>query len=347
MKHHTSTNSRCLLRAINTPYRQVLRQERDPVAVHRQSFPKPGELYVYLSSAVSRRGLDPFPIHRQSFEEILPSLTQCLQEQALSHHKRHGNSAPLSVRSTEQSVLQSRPASMSLESSQHPSPQFCGPNNTPIQSQTLASPGLHVCDLSLTTTSCSPSPRVITDNLTSGAQESPKSRLPVVPIEHQLIPDAGSSTPTDNSTLNHPQITASQYSARRIEHKICGLDQVMHWYDSRGCEPLLAPPPCESLECGDLYIHQSLSTPTTRQMWIWSAQQAWEDAQETQVHPLLPMHRLWFSTTGEPCWVTQKTISTYKGRLKVSGKFKLDQSGQSQKLFVPVLASKTLHAIDA
>ncbi|KAG1786746.1 uncharacterized protein HD556DRAFT_1449405 [Suillus plorans] len=321
------------------PYQQ-------PVAVHCQSFPKPGELYVYLSSAVSRRGLDPFPIHHQSFEEILPSLTQCLQKQALSHHKRHGNSAPLSVRSTEQSMLQSRPASMNPDSSQHPSPQFCGPNNTPIQSQTLASPGFHVCNLSLTMTSCSLSPRVITDNLASGAQESPKSRLPVVPIEHQLIPDAGLSTSTDNSTFNHPQSTASQYSACRIEHKICGLDQVMHWYDSRSCEPLLAPPPCESLECGDLYIHQSLSTPTTHQMWIWSAQQAWEDAQENQVHPLLPMHRLWFSATGEPRWVTQKTISMYKGHLKVSGKLKLNQSGQSLKLFVPVLVSKTLRAIN-
>ncbi|KAG2747837.1 hypothetical protein P692DRAFT_20688065, partial [Suillus brevipes Sb2] len=102
----------------------------------------------------------------------------------------------------------------------------------------------------------------------------------------------------------------------RMEHKIRGLDQIMHWFDSRGCEPLLVPLPYESLECGDLYIHQSFSTPNTRQIWIWSAQGSWEAAQENQGHPLLPMHRLWFGTTGEPRWVTQKTISTYKGRLK-------------------------------
>ncbi|KIK38452.1 hypothetical protein CY34DRAFT_15038 [Suillus luteus UH-Slu-Lm8-n1] len=331
MKHHTNTNSRRLLRAINAPYRQVLRLERDPVAVHRQSFPKPGEVYVYVGSAVSRRGLDPFPIHRQSFEEILPTLTHCLHEQALSHHKRLGHAAPLSVRSTKQPVLHSRPASIIPDFSQHQSPQFCGPNSTPIQSQTLTSPASHLSRLSLSPTSCSPSPRVLTDIVASGAQEMPESHVSAVPIEHRVIPDVSGAalpTPTENSTLNHPQSTASKYRARRIEHKIRGLDQIMHWYDSRGCEPLLAPPPCESLECGDLYIHQSLSTPTSRQMWIWSGQQGWQDAQEYQAHPLLPMHRLWFSATGEPRWVTQKTISTYKGRFKV-------------------LALKTPRAIDA
>ncbi|KAG2145605.1 hypothetical protein BD769DRAFT_1660690 [Suillus cothurnatus] len=160
----------------------------------------------------------------------------------------------------------------------------------------------------------------IEKTLSPSQLESPEPHYPVVPIEDRLVPSAGSSTtPTDNSTLGHPQNNASQHSAHRMEHKICGLDQIMHWFDSRGCEPLLAPPPlCESLECGDLYIHQSLSTPNTRQMWIWSAQGSWEDVQENQVHPLLPMHHLWFGTTGEPHWVTQKTISTYKGHFKVS-----------------------------
>ncbi|KAG2140878.1 hypothetical protein BD769DRAFT_1662806 [Suillus cothurnatus] len=327
MKHQTHTSSHRLLRAINAPYRQILRQERDPVAIHRQSFPKPGELHVYLSSAVSGRGLDPFPIHRQSFEEILPSLTQCLQEQALSRRQRLRNTQLLSISSTEQSIGKSYPPLMSLDFSQRQSPQFCSPDNTQIQSQTLTSPGSQVCGISSTSASRSSSPRVIPDNPASAAQQPPESHFPVVPIEHSLIPGAGSSTPINNSTLSHPQGSASQYSVRRIEHKIRGLDQVMHWYDSRGCEPMLSPPPCESLECGDLYIHQTLSTPTTRQMWIWSAQQGWEDAEENQVHPLLPMHRLWFGATGEPRWVTQKTISTYKGRLKVSASRTLPAMG--------------------
>ncbi|KAG1848459.1 hypothetical protein F4604DRAFT_1935408 [Suillus subluteus] len=295
------------------PYRQVLQQERDLVAVHRQSFPKPGEPHVYLSSAVSRRGVD-------SFEEVLPSLTQCLKKQALSHCQRLVNVDLLSIGSPEEPISLDLRSMMSSDASQRQPPQFCGPNDhdTPIQSQSLASPESHTCGLS--STSRSPSPLGNPDNLTSPAQQlkPPEPHVPVVPIEYRLIPDAWSSMPADNSTLSYPQSSGSQHSARRMEHKIRGLNQIMHWFDSRGCEPLLAPPPCESLECGDLYIHQSLSTPNTRQIWIWTAQESWEDAQENQTHPLLPMHRLWFGATGEPRWVTQKTISTYKGHLKVS-----------------------------
>ncbi|KAG1905089.1 uncharacterized protein F5891DRAFT_1183794 [Suillus fuscotomentosus] len=291
-----------------------------PVAVHRQSFPKPGEPHVYLSSDVFRRGVDPFPIHRQSFEEVLPSLTECLEKQALSRRQRLVNVNSLSVGSPEEPISLDLRNVMIPDASQRQSPQSCGQNDLdiPIQSQTLASPGSQACDLSLR--SRSPFPRGNPDNLTSPARllESPESHVPVVPTEYRLIPGVPSSTSASNSTLNHPQSNASQHRVRRLEHKIRGLDQMMHWFDSRGCEPLLAPPPCESLECGDLYIHQSLSTSNTRQIWIWSAQESWEDAQEHQAHPLLPMHRLWFGATGEPRWVTQKTISTYKGRLKVS-----------------------------
>ncbi|KAG2094664.1 uncharacterized protein F5147DRAFT_778971 [Suillus discolor] len=308
MKHHTRTDSRCLLRAINAPYRQVLRQEHNPVAVHHQSFPKPGEPHVYLSSAVSRRGVD-------SFEEVLPYLTQCLQKQAMSRRQRPVNLDPLFVRFPKESMSLDRRGLINPDASRHQCPQMCSPNDTPIQSQSLTSPVSHACGLS--STSHSPSPQGNADNLTPPAQqlESPEPHFPVVPIEHQLIPGAGLSIPTDNPTLSCLQGNDSQHSARCMEHKICGLDQIMHWFDSRGCEPLLAPPPCESLECGDLYIHQSLSTLNTRQIWIWSAQGSWEAAQENQAHPLLPMHRLWFGVTGEPRWVTQKTISMYKGQV--------------------------------
>ncbi|KAG1830673.1 hypothetical protein DFJ58DRAFT_736921 [Suillus subalutaceus] len=255
MKHHTHTSSRCILRAINAPYRQALQYERDPVPVHRQSFPKPGEPHACLSSVVSRRGLDPFPIHRQSFEEMLPSLTQCLQEQALSHRRRFGNTKLLSVRSPEDFMsfdLQSHPPSMSPDVSECQSSQICDPNNTPIHSQTLDSPGLNACGPSPTSVSRSLSPRVIPDELAYAAQESSEPHSPALQIEYRLIPGAGSSTPTDDATLSHPQTSTSQYSACRVEHKIRGLDQVMHWFYSRGCEPLLTPPPYESLEYVDM-----------------------------------------------------------------------------------------------
>jgi len=238
-----------------------------------------------------------------------------------------------------QSLASSEPASPKpaspgshtcLSSTSHSPSPLGNPDNlaSPAQQLKPASPESpcprsHTCGLS--STSRSPSPLGNPDNLTSSAQQikPPEPHIPVVPIEYRLIPGAWSSTPVDNSALNHPQSNASQHSTHRMEHKIRGLDQIMHWFDSRGCEPLLAPPPCESLECGDLYIHQSLSAPNTCQIWIWSAKESWEDAQENQAHPLLPMHRLWFGATREPRWVTQKTISTYKGCLKVSGKLKV------------------------
>ncbi|KAG1850777.1 hypothetical protein C8R48DRAFT_778123 [Suillus tomentosus] len=316
MKHHTHTTSRRLLRAISAPYRQVLRHECDAVPVHRQSFPKPGEPYVYLSSAVSTRGLDAYPIHRQSFEEILPSLTQCLQEQALSRRQRLGNAMLLSVRPPDhENDLQIRSPSISSDASQRQS-QCRSSNNTMVHLQTV---GSHSRTLSSTSISRSPSPQLISENFASAAQPEPESHFTIM-LNECLGPQARPSSPVNGSTSSHSPVatSTSQCNVRRVEHKIRGLNQVMHWFDSRGCEPLLSPPPCEPLECGDLYIHQSLSTPTARQMWIWSTQCGWEAVKENHVHPILPMHRLWLGVTGEPRWVTQKTISTYKGRLKVS-----------------------------
>jgi hypothetical protein len=324
--------------------------------VHRQSFPKLGEPHAYLTSAVSKRGVDvsgsyilvgkpirlhpqTTPIHRQSFEEILPTLKQLLQGQALSR-RSPPVAQQLSVRPEypAPSDHRSRSAFMSPHAS-HPSLPQCPDLNTtpahPDHAETLVSLPSHAISLASELMSRSPSPLVISHNLTSLAQLPPDSQLTSVPSGDPLVHSAGSSTPI-NSSLDHPQLEtrasnialrpahATPYSAahsiRRVEHKIRGLDQVVHWFDSHGCEPLLTPPPCEPLECGDLYIHQSLSAPTARQMWIWSAKRCWEDARENQVHPFLPMHRLWLGANGEPRWVTQKTVSTYKGRGKVSGR---------------------------
>ncbi|KAG2738631.1 hypothetical protein P692DRAFT_20851636 [Suillus brevipes Sb2] len=309
MKNQIHRYHRRRLRAVNAPYRQPLRHERDAVPVHRQSFPKPGESYVCLNSVVSTRGLDAYPIHRQSFEEILPSLTQCLQEEASSRRQRLGNSKLLFARSL----------SMNPDDSQQQSLQHRGLNISPVCPQTMTPLASHSRALSSISTSRSPSPRVIPESIASADHPEPQPHFTVVPSEC-LGDQARPSSPVNGLALDRSQVatTTSRCNVRRVEHKIRGLNQVMRWFDSCGCEMLLSPLPCEALECGDLYIHQSLSTPTTRQMWIWSAQRCWEVVKEHHVHPTLPMHRLWLGVTGEPRWVTQKTISTYKGRLKIT-----------------------------
>lgn len=213
---------------------------------------------------------------------------------------------------------------MNPDDSQQQSLQHGGSNISLVYPQKTASPASHSHALSLISTSRSPSPRVISESIASAAHPELQPHFTVVPSEC-LGAQARPSSPVNGLALDRSQVatSASRCNVRQVEHKFRGLNQLMHWFDSRGCEILLSPPPCDALECGDLYIHQSLSTPTTRQMWIWSAQQCWEVVKENHVHPTLPMHRLWIGVTGEPRWVTQKTISTYRGRLKISGKLRV------------------------
>jgi hypothetical protein len=134
---------------------------------------------------------------------------------------------------------------------------------------------------------------IMFNDLASATHLSLGSDLPSAHSEVPLVHGAGLFTLINDPALSHPQ-SGVTYSVHRVEHQIHGINQVMHLLDSHGCEPLLAPPPCELLECGDLYIHWSLSMPTTCQI-----QGSWEDVQENQVHPLLPMHHLWLGANKE------------------------------------------------
>jgi hypothetical protein len=280
----------------------------------------------------------------------LPSLTQCLQEEALSRHQQLGNAKLISIRPPDdEDDLQSRSPLMSPGGSQQQSPQHCSLNNTPVHPPPMASLASHSPILLSTSTSCSPSPRVIYENIASAAHTEPQPHFTVEPSEC-LGTQAGPSSPVNGLNLDHSWVATSttQCNVCRVEHKIHGLNQVMHWFDSHGCKPLLSPLPCEALECRDLYIHQSLSTPTIHQMWIWTAQRCWEVVKENHVHPILPMHCLWLGVTGEPCWVTQKMISTYKGCLKVSGKLNVVIVQANSKAFccflsIPNLTYKISH----
>ncbi|KAG1905085.1 uncharacterized protein F5891DRAFT_1183791 [Suillus fuscotomentosus] len=243
------------------------------------------------------------------------SLTQLLEEQTLPHCPRLRH-APLPCMRSEFSVsgnAPNLPFSMSPDTSQSEPPKYCGLNNA-LDFRAATSPEMHPRALALTLAPRSTSLPIMSNELAPTAHLSPESHSPSA------------------HTFSHSQ-SGVAYSIRRVEHKIRGINQVMHWFDSHGCEPLLTPPPCGPLECGDIYLHQSLSTPNTRQMWIWSVQQGWEDARENQVHPLLPMHRLWLGANKEPRWVTQKTIRTYKGRLKVLGKLKVGAAPAESEAF--------------
>ncbi|KAJ8581311.1 hypothetical protein M405DRAFT_868788 [Rhizopogon salebrosus TDB-379] len=189
MKDQTPNSRRLRLRrAINSPYRPVLRYEHDSTPVHRQSFPKLGEPHAYLTSAVSKRGVD-------SFEEILPTLKQLLQDQALSR-RSPPVAQQLSVRPEypAPSDHRSRSAFMSPHAS-HPSLPQCPDLNTtpahPDHAETLVSSPSHAISLASELMSRSPSPLVISHNLTSLAQLPPDSQLTSVPSGDPLVHSAG------------------------------------------------------------------------------------------------------------------------------------------------------------
>jgi hypothetical protein len=100
-----------------------------------------------------------YPIHQQSFKEVLPSLTQCPQEEALSCWQQLGNAKLLSIHpSDDEDDLQSHSPLMSPGGSQQQSPQHCSSNNTQVHPPPMASLASHSPILLSTSTSHSPSP---------------------------------------------------------------------------------------------------------------------------------------------------------------------------------------------
>ncbi|KAG1859850.1 hypothetical protein C8R48DRAFT_774564 [Suillus tomentosus] len=286
MKNQTHTKScRVLLhRSVNAPYRQVLWHERDLIAVHHQSFPKPGEPHIYFTSGILKEESDVSP-HRESCNEIIPTPTQILRDHALLYCQ--GSRRPRSRHSEASSMHSECPmpgntqnfSPLTPNAPQAKPPQSFSLNDSLVHPQTLASPVSHPTGSDLSLMSQSPTSLMTSDNLAPFPQPSPESSVHI-----PLIHGARLFTPINVSVLSHPKLATSAsnqapcsssvtpsstaYSVRRIRHEIHDLNQYMHWFDSHGCELLPSPPPCQLLECGDLYIHQSLSTPNTRQMWV-------------------------------------------------------------------------------
>ncbi|KAI6156893.1 hypothetical protein BKA82DRAFT_4050832 [Pisolithus tinctorius] len=64
----------------------------------------------------------------------------------------------------------------------------------------------------------------------------------------------------------------------------------------------------------DIYVHHDEARSIT-QVWIWSGDQ-WTEAGIDTCHPTLPGYRLKLLDSGEPSWVTRKTMVTDQGRVK-------------------------------
>ncbi|KAI5986644.1 hypothetical protein EDD15DRAFT_2373104 [Pisolithus albus] len=160
-----------------------------------------------------------------------------------------------------------------------------------------------------------------------------------IPIHHQIFPfpeDASEGTSHPAATKSHKigvlgvpsyergtsqnvKGTAETTTRRRVtvperqEHKIRNLDVIIGRFISSGDIPLERPPVCSQAVHGDLYVHHY---ENRLQIWLRDGDQWLPDIRDGYHHPTLPEYRLYVAEGVEPTWVTRKTRSTYKGRLK-------------------------------
>jgi hypothetical protein len=127
---------------------------------------------------------------------------------------------------------------------------------------------------------------------------------------HSFSEHATSTTSISKSHLSNNGIPKHQ------EHKIHGLDVMMGWYENEGPDHILYPT-CLHAQLGDLFIHHYGNS--SLQIWLLNGSNWESDVQDGHHHPVLKDHRLCVHEGGEPCWVTQKTLTTYKtcGRTKL------------------------------
>ncbi|KIO12419.1 hypothetical protein M404DRAFT_19242 [Pisolithus tinctorius Marx 270] len=101
----------------------------------------------------------------------------------------------------------------------------------------------------------------------------------------------------------------------RQEQKLRGMRVMVGRYISTHRYPLEYPPQCPNVESGDLYVHHHGDVGV--QVWL-REKNMWISIADGHRHPSLVDYRL-FVGDREPTWVTRKTRSTYKGRMRARG----------------------------
>lgn len=152
----------------------------------------------------------------------------------------------------------------------------------------------------------------------------------VIPIHRQRFPVTVPLSPRSKVDVNAPiysnanaNIVAEDggvesYAAvtrpNRQEHKIRNLDVTMGRFITTHHLRLQQPPSHLHAMDGDLYIHHYGDKNV--QIWLREGDQWVGDISDGHHHPLLQDYRLFVADGIEPSWVTKKTRSTYKGRIR-------------------------------
>lgn len=100
---------------------------------------------------------------------------------------------------------------------------------------------------------------------------------------------------------------------QRFRRKIRDIDAYIVWYLSTGIGHISYPSQ-SSADPGDLYLHREKGGNT--QIWLRTLDLQWKPTNAGDSHPCLTGYRLHMLFSGEPRWVTKKTVTTYRGREK-------------------------------
>ncbi|KAI6104679.1 hypothetical protein EV401DRAFT_1893275 [Pisolithus croceorrhizus] len=102
---------------------------------------------------------------------------------------------------------------------------------------------------------------------------------------------------------------------RRHQKAIRSRSDCISWFSSLNSGPMEAPPSspnCYShtLQGGDLFVH---THDRGHKAWMWG-ESGWMPVQEGHSHPSIAGYYLSIAGSGEPSWVTGKTMATYRSK---------------------------------
>lgn len=134
------------------------------------------------------------------------------------------------------------------------------------------------------------------------------------PVGPSILPESVMGIPLSPSIGAAPELRPGlQGPVQRFRRKIRDIDAYIVWYLSTGIERI-AHPSQSSADPGDLYLHREQGGDV--QIWLRTLDLRWKPTNVGDSHPFLTGYRLHMLLSGEPRWVTKKTVTTYRGREK-------------------------------
>ncbi|KAI5999694.1 hypothetical protein EDD15DRAFT_2193725 [Pisolithus albus] len=141
------------------------------------------------------------------------------------------------------------------------------------------------------------------------------AQLPLPAPATSVVPATSNVTHPPPDHLSNSMRVCTTRSFCKHQKAIRSRDDCVSWFSSLDSGPIETPPPspdCYShaLQGGDLFIH---TYSHGRQAWMWG-ELGWMPVQEGQSHPHIAGYYLSIARSGEPSWVTGKTMATYRAK---------------------------------